>query len=153
VASLFTVVSAVAFPLVMSVYLGIADAARDLALHQLRQRRLDDQNAWYLVGEMENELAKAELAVQSMVDLCRNYTFATDVATANAVLVRKTIAAQSVLAAVEKALEAVGGGGLMRNFGLERLLRDIHGAPFHPLQPKRQHRFTGRLALGLDPVG
>jgi acyl-CoA dehydrogenase len=36
--------------------------------------------------------------------------------------------------------------------GLERLLRDIHAAQFHPLQAKRQHRFTGRFALGLDPV-
>jgi hypothetical protein len=33
------------------------------------------------------------------------------------------------------------------------LLRDVHGAEFHPLQEKRQHRFTGRIALGLDPVG
>jgi hypothetical protein len=37
--------------------------------------------------------------------------------------------------------------------GLERLVRDLHAAPFHPLTPKRQQRFTGRLALGLDPVG
>jgi hypothetical protein len=37
--------------------------------------------------------------------------------------------------------------------GLERLVRDIHAVQFHPMQPKRQHRFTGRLTLGLDPVG
>ena len=35
--------------------------------------------------------------------------------------------------------------GLFRSMGLERLLRDIHGAQFHPLQAKRQHRFTGRV--------
>jgi len=34
----------------------------------------------------------------------------------------------------------------------ERLLRDAHGAQFHPLPAKSQHRFTGRLALGLDPI-
>jgi len=44
----------------MSVYLGVAEAARDLALHQLRQRKRDDPNAWYLVGEMENELVTAQ---------------------------------------------------------------------------------------------
>jgi hypothetical protein len=54
---------------------------------------------------------------------------------------------------VEKALETVGGGGFFRSMGLERLLRDIQAAQFHPLQAKRQHRFTGRVALGLDPVG
>ena len=37
--------------------------------------------------------------------------------------------------------------------GLERLLRDIHGAQFHPLQAKRQQRFTGRVVLGLEPIG
>jgi len=47
----------------------------------------------------------------------------------------------------------VGGGGLFRSLGLERLLRDIYGVQFHPLQAKRQHRFTGRVALGLDPIG
>jgi hypothetical protein len=35
----------------------------------------------------------------------------------------------------------------------ERLLRDVHGAQFHPLPEKRQHLFTGKLALGQDPIG
>jgi acyl-CoA dehydrogenase len=44
------------------------------------------------------------------------------------------------------------GGAYFRNTGIERLLRDVHGAPYHPLQAKRQHRFAGRVALGLDPL-
>jgi alkylation response protein AidB-like acyl-CoA dehydrogenase len=48
---------------------------------------------------------------------------------------------------------ALGAGGIFRSLGLERLVRDIHAAQFHPLQAKRQHRFTGHLALGLDPLG
>ena len=56
------------------------------------------------------------------------------------------------MATVEKSLEVVGGGGMFRSLGLERLIRDMHAMQFHPLQPKRQHRFTGRLALGLDPA-
>ena len=74
-----------------------------------------------------------------------------DVATANAVLIRKTIAAQALIAAVEKAVEAVGGAGYLRTNILERHLRDIHAAQFHPLPAKRQHRFSGRFAFGLDP--
>jgi alkylation response protein AidB-like acyl-CoA dehydrogenase len=88
-----------------------------------------------------------------MIDISANYTFAADVPTANAILIRKTIAAQALLAAGEKALEVVGGGGLYRSMGLERLVRDLHGAQFHPLQAKRQHRYTGRVAVGLDPIG
>ncbi len=67
-------------------------------------------------------------------------------------LARETIAAEHVLAAVEKALEVAGGAGFYRGLGLERLLRDAHGAQLHPLSAKRQHRFAGRVALGLDPI-
>jgi alkylation response protein AidB-like acyl-CoA dehydrogenase len=148
----FNTVVAVAAPIYMSVYLGVAEAARDLALAQVARKR-DDPDVWYLVGEMENALVTGRMAVQGMVDLCADYAFTPDVATADAILIRKTIAADALMAAVEKALEAVGGGGIFRSMGLERLVRDIHGAQFHPLQAKRQHRLSGRLALGLDPVG
>jgi alkylation response protein AidB-like acyl-CoA dehydrogenase len=145
------VVTAVAVPLVMSVYLGVAEAARDLALQQVAGRR-DDPSLWYLVGELENALVTGQLAVQGLLDVCAGYAFIPDAATANAALIRKTIAAQALLAAAEKALEVVGGGGLLRARGLERLVRDLHAAQFHPLQAKRQHRFSGRAALGLDPA-
>jgi hypothetical protein len=35
---------------------------------------------------------------------------------------------------------------------LERLLHEIHGVQFHPVQAKRQQRMSGRLALGLPPI-
>jgi alkylation response protein AidB-like acyl-CoA dehydrogenase len=151
-APFFNVVTAVALPIVMSVYLGVAEAARDLALAQVAKKR-EEPDVWYLVGEMENALVAGQMAVQGAVDLCGDYTFTPDIATANAGLIRKTIAAQSLLRAVEKALEVVGGGGLFRSMGVERLVRDIHAAQFHPMQAKRQHRFSGRMALGLDPAG
>jgi alkylation response protein AidB-like acyl-CoA dehydrogenase len=147
----FNVVCAVALPLIMAVYLGVAEAARDLALQQVARKR-EDPDVWYLVGEMENALTTGQLAVQDMVQICADYEFAPEVPTANAILIRKTIAADALRGAVEKALETVGGGGLFRSMGLERLLRDIHGAQFHPLQEKRQQRYTGRVTLGLDPV-
>ena len=69
------------------------------------------------------------------------------------VLIRKTISAQALTAAIEKAPEAVGPAGLLRSLGLERLLRDIQGVQFHPLPAKAQQCFSGRVAFGLDPVG
>lgn len=50
-------------------------------------------------------------------------------------------------------MEVVGGAALYRNVGLERLFRDVQGARYHPLQEKRQQRFTGRVVLGLDIDG
>jgi alkylation response protein AidB-like acyl-CoA dehydrogenase len=148
----YNIVVAVALPLIMSVYTGVAEAACDLALGRARQKA-DDPTVPYLVGEMDNALVTAQLAVQGMVDLCANYAFQPTVQTANAVLIRKTIAAKACLAATEHALELAGGAAFFRGMGLERLLRDVHGAQFHPLPEKRQHRFTGRVALGLDPAG
>jgi alkylation response protein AidB-like acyl-CoA dehydrogenase len=145
-------VGVIALPMVMSVYLGVAEAARDLALRKAASKR-DDENAWYLVGEMENALTTAKLAVQSAIDLCGDFAFVPDLATANESFIRKTIAAQALLLTVEKAMETVGGGSFFRSLGLERLMRDIQAAQFHPLQAKRQHRFSGRSALGLNPVG
>ena len=148
----FAVVSTVALPLVMSVYLGVADAAATIAVASAR-KRMGDPNVPYLLGEMENALVTADMAVQGMVDLCNEYDFEPSTQIASAALIRKTIAANACIQAVEKALEATGGGGFFRSAGLERLLRDVHAARFHPLQEKRQHLFTGRVSLGLDPVG
>jgi alkylation response protein AidB-like acyl-CoA dehydrogenase len=147
----YNVIVAVAMPLVMSVYLGVAEAARELVLREVGRKR-DDPDVWSLVGELENALVTARMAVQGMVETCADYSFAPVNETANAILTRKTIAAQALLLTAEKALETVGGAGLYRDLGLERLVRDLHGAQFHPLQAKRQHRFTGRMALGLDPI-
>jgi alkylation response protein AidB-like acyl-CoA dehydrogenase len=62
----------------------------------------------------------------------------------------RTLAGRAAIRTVEKAMEVVGGGSFYRRLGLERLFRDIQGARFHPLQDKRQLRYTGRFALGLD---
>jgi alkylation response protein AidB-like acyl-CoA dehydrogenase len=148
---LYNAILTVASPLILSVYLGVAESARDLAIEKARRKR-EDQDVWSLVGEMENLLETARLAVDSAIALCANYAFAPDNTTGNAAAIRKTIASEALLACVEKALQVVGGGGLFRSVGLERLLREMHGVQFHPLQIKRQQRFTGRYALGLEPV-
>jgi alkylation response protein AidB-like acyl-CoA dehydrogenase len=93
------------------------------------------------------------VAVRECIEICADYEFVLEQATFNQIAIRKTIAGQALMLAVEKALETVGGAGIFRSMGLERLVRDIHAVQFHPMQPKRQHRFTGRLTLGLDPVG
>jgi acyl-CoA dehydrogenase len=71
---------------------------------------------------------------------------------ASACLSRKTIAADAAIATVRLALEAGGGAAYSSSSGIERLYRDVHGALYHPLPAARQERFTGRLALGVDPV-
>jgi alkylation response protein AidB-like acyl-CoA dehydrogenase len=147
----FDVICPVALPLVMSVYLGVAEAARMLALEQARKRK-DDPGLLGQTGEMETQLAAGQLAVDAMVALGADYDFEPTIERSNRVLMYKTLGARALLATVDRALEVVGGGSFFRSLGLERLFRDIQGARFHPMQERRQAIFTGRLALGLDPV-
>lgn len=147
----WNVILTVAMPLIMSVYTGVAEAAAAVARGQAAQRR-DEPAVPYLLGELATALTAAQLATDDMVRLADDLNFAMGLDVTDAILVRKTIAATQVIATVEKALEVAGGAGFYRRLGLERLLRDAHGAQFHPLPAKRQHLFTGRVALGLDPI-
>jgi alkylation response protein AidB-like acyl-CoA dehydrogenase len=148
----FIVNTAVAIPLVMAVYVGVAEAAYALALERVAQKR-DDSQTPYLIGEMTNALVTAQMALEGMSAIAANYDFALVDETANGIFIRKTIAARAAIQTVEKAMELVGGSALYRSVGLERLLRDVQGGLYHPYHEKRQHLFTGRLALGLEPVG
>jgi len=58
---LFYVISLLAIPLIYSVCLGVAEAARDIALERARSRR-DGQDISYLVGETDNELATSSIS-------------------------------------------------------------------------------------------
>ena len=147
----WNVILTVALPLIMSVYTGVAEAAAAIGRERAGARP-DDPTVPYLLGELENQLTIVQLATNDMVRLANDFDFTMSLEVTNAMLVRKTIVAQHVLGTVEKALEAAGGAGFYRRAGLERLLRDAHAAQFHPLSAKRQHRFTGRIALGLDPI-
>lgn len=147
----WNVILTVAMPLIMSVYAGVAEAAAVIGQRHASKRQ-GDPTVPYLLGELTNQLTMVQLAIDDMVRLANDLDFTMNLEVANAVLVRKTIVAEHVLATVEKALQAAGGAGFYRKIGLERLLRDAHGAQFHPLPGIRQHRFTGRIALGLDPI-
>jgi acyl-CoA dehydrogenase len=148
----FIVNAAVALPLVMAVYVGVAEAAYALALERAAQKH-DDPQTPYLIGEMTNALVTAQMALEGMLAIAANYDFALVDETANGIFIRKTIAARAAIQTVEKAMDLVGGSAFYRSVGLERLFRDVQGGLYHPYHEKRQHRFTGRLALGLDPVG
>lgn len=147
----FNVIITVADPIVMSAYVGAAEAACEAA-RQPATKRKDDPVVPYLLGEMENRLTTAQLACDDMVRLANDLDFTPSEELSSKVLIRKTVTANSTIGAVEKAMEVSGGGGYFRKAGIERLLRDVHASQFHPLPEKRQQLFTGRLSIGLEPV-
>jgi acyl-CoA dehydrogenase len=107
-----------------------------------------DPSLLTLVGEMENEIAAARLALGSMIANAGRPRFSTE--TTNVAMTARTLAARHAIRTVEKAMEVVGGASFFRSLGLERLFRDVQGARFHPLQEKPQLLYAARMALGLD---
>jgi alkylation response protein AidB-like acyl-CoA dehydrogenase len=139
-------VAMVALPVFYAAYLGTAEGARDLAIRLAKRRNADDVTA-ILAGEMENQMVTAQLAHASLVELVA--TAKPGPETTAAVMARRTVLVNAVIASVQKALELAGGAGFYRNTGLERAFRDVQAARYHPMPEKMQTRLTGRVMLGL----
>lgn len=147
----WSVVLGTALPLIMSVYAGIAELAAERAI-ELAARRAERPDVAQLTGRMLNRLAVGRDTVRAMIDASDNLHFDNTPEAAAAALTRKTNATEACIDTVRIALEVGGGPAFGRQNGIERLFRDVHGALYHPLSATRQERFTGRMALGLDPL-
>jgi indole-3-acetate monooxygenase len=143
---LFQIIATIAIPLIYSVYVGVAENARSIALELARKRR-SDHHITSLVGQMDTELCGARLALQHMLDVvARNTPSAESV---NDVMMGRKLVAFHAIKAVELAMEAAGGAAYYRASGLERCFRDVQGARYHPMQQGQQAEYAGALALGL----
>ncbi len=146
-----TVVGA-ALPLIMAVYVGVAESAAQRAI-ALASAKADRPEVAPLVGRMLNKLTTARDTVRAMIDANDDLHFDNTVEASSAFIARKSIAAEAVIDTVTLALEVGGGAAYSRSSGIERLFRDAQGARYHPLPTAQQERFSGRVALGLAPVG
>ncbi|HEY6627186.1 MAG TPA: acyl-CoA dehydrogenase family protein [Ignavibacteriaceae bacterium] len=143
----WNVILTVAMPLIMSVYLGIAQKAASIAVGHARNQKKKRQYIPELIGAMHNELTTAELNVKDMIRIANNFDFKPIDQNGQNILMRKTNAANASIKIVEKAMEIVGGQGFYRSFGLEKLFRDVQAAKYHPLQERDQLQFTGEYIL------
>ena len=139
-------VAMVALPVFNAVYVGVAEAARDLALEAAKKRK-DDRLIQAHAGEMENELTSAQLALARMIDIAM--TMKPGVETTVETMCCRAVLGRGARATVDKAMDLAGGGSFLRRNPLERLFRDVQGVRYHPLQEKPQNVLAGRFALGL----
>ncbi len=146
----FDVISPLAFALIGSAYVGVAEAARDLAVAQAQKKR-DDPIVQSLVGEMDTQLLVAQDALTTMVAVAQN-GHTPSAAESDLAFKRKTTIATAVTRVTYLAMEVAGGSSYFRAQQLERCFRDVQGMRFHPFHERRQQQFSGRVALGLDPV-
>lgn len=142
---LFHTICMIAFPLIYSAYLGVADRARDEALAATKRRGTSDLLALQL-GELENAHLSASVLWEEMLAVAERGS--PEAATTSRVMALRTLVARSTLNVVEKAMEVVGGAGFYRGTIMERLFRDMQGARFHPMPEKQQLLLSGRVAAG-----
>src|SRR5262245_9673292 len=146
---LMHIVAMVAFPLVYSVYTGVAEAARDLAVAAAAKRR--DPAVVELVGALDTELAATRIALESMVAFSEAAQPGPE--TTNTIFMHRTLVGRGARKTVDLALDVAGGASYHRRNHLERLFRDVQAARFHPLPEYQQRRLAGRVALGLPIDG
>ena len=148
----WNVVLTVAMPLIMSVYVGIAQKAAELSIGHTRRKKTAKPQAPSLIGEMNNDLVAAEIQLNDMLRIANNYDFEPIDQNGHDILTRKSNVANASIRVVTKAMEIVGGEGFYRAFGLERLFRDVQAARYHPLPESEQVKFSGESIAGLTHV-
>jgi alkylation response protein AidB-like acyl-CoA dehydrogenase len=148
---IWATVMGAALPLIVSTYVGVAEAAAERAI-MLAARRAERPDVAPLVGRMLNQRMLARDTVRAMIDASDNLRFDNSLEVAASMLSRKSVATDAAIATVRVAMEVGGAAAYATSSGIERLFRDVHGALYHPLPVAQQERFTGRLALGLDPT-
>jgi len=146
---LFHLVSMLAFPLIYSVYTGVADAARDLALDMARKKAGDTLTV-LAAGELQTAHAGLDALWTALVAVSAG---APGEATTDRVMKLRTLTGQAALRVGTLALETAGGAGFYRSAGLELRFRDLQGTRFHPLRKREQQLYSGRHALGLSVDG
>ena len=138
-----------ALPLISAVYVGLAERASELAVEAARFRQAELAGP---VGDMLNALTTARVMLEDMVRINDDHGFEPTLENADAILTRKSLVAGAVKKTVELAAELVGGPGFFRGHPVERIVRDVRAMHYHPLPVRRQQQFSGRIALGFEPV-
>lgn len=141
----------VALPLIMSTYVGAAEAAAAEAL-TLAAPRADRHETAQVAGRMLNRLSAAQDGMRTMIETADDLQFDNSIDVASSMLIRKTNVAEASIDTVRLALELGGGTAFSRTNVIEQLQRDVHGALYHPLPTAQQERFTGRATFGLAPI-
>lgn len=141
----FQMIATIAFPLIYSVYLGVAESARDIAVGIAGMKPVSPRTQ-SLAGRMDTALTAARMAQNFMIAAAERN--APSAETINDVMTGRRLVEENAIRTVELAMELAGGASFYRCTELERRFRDIQAARFHPLQKEVQAEYAGAMALG-----
>lgn len=141
----FQMIATIAFPLIYSVYLGIAESARDIAIGIAAKKPVCSRTQ-SIAGRMDTALAAACMAQTFMIEAVERN--APSAQTVNDVMIGRRLVEENAIRTVELAMELGGGASFYSKTELERRFRDIQAARYHPLQKEVQAEYAGAMALG-----
>lgn len=140
----FQMIATIAFPLIYSVYLGIAESAREIAVGIAGMKPVSHR-LQSIAGRMDTALAASRMAHDFMIEAVERN--APSAETVNDVMIGRRLVEENAIQTVELAMELAGGASFYRKTGLERRFRDIQAARYHPLQKEAQAEYAGAMAL------
>lgn len=140
----FQLIATIAFPLIYSAYLGIAESAREIAVG-IAGMKPASHHTQSIAGRMDTALAAARLAHNYMIEVVERN--APSAETINDVMIGRRLVEENAIRVVELAMELAGGASFYRETELERRFRDIQAARYHPLQKEVQAEYAGAMAL------
>jgi len=150
----------------IATYLGISEAARDLAIaaaHAVkgRKRLADRVPIQQLVAEIDIDLCTCRAMLQRTARaadefIARHQTVDPDPAESNALMKEvqctKYVVNRRAIEVVDRAMTVCGGAAYMNQHPVARLYRDVRAGPFmQPFAPYEALEYIGKVALGLDP--
>ena len=141
----FQIIATIAFPLIYSAYLGIAESAREIAVGTAGMKPASHRTQ-SIAGRMDTALTAARLAHNFMIEVAERN--APSAETINDVMIGRRLVEESSIRVVELAMELAGGASFYRKTELERRFRDIQASRYHPLQKEVQAEYAGAMALG-----
>nr|WP_255426771.1 acyl-CoA dehydrogenase family protein [Pseudonocardia sp. C8] len=133
-------------PVAAAAYLGVARGALAETGRLLAARTDPPASAVRRLGEVTARVRGARWALHGAVAEVGEYP-PLDEATLATVMTAKRQAVLEARAAVDGAMEIVGGPAFHRGSALERAYRDVRGGPFHPLPPESTLELLGTRAL------
>jgi alkylation response protein AidB-like acyl-CoA dehydrogenase len=154
-----------------SVFLGIAERARELAVEGARTQTkpkfggvlAQSSGVQHLLGEIDIDLAAARsilvqttLRLDALLEELGDELPELDVAheCMRDYQCAKWVVNQNAIRIVSRAMDVTGGGAYMSRNELSRLYRDVRAGPFmQPFSPTEAREYVGRIALGLPPEG
>jgi acyl-CoA dehydrogenase len=137
-----------AMPVVTAVYLGVAEAARDLVVSRTATSdKAVDPTIQRLVGLLDYKLRVARWALVGAISEIGDDPQPSMEHVVRAMQAKRAVAEEAV-SACDVVLQIAGGASYYRKAGLEQAVRDVRGVLFHPLPPEATLMHAGRVALG-----